>query len=69
MMTVTTGKKKVSTMTNTLHNYKSKGDMYAHSLGYLFEEKDWINIKQELILYTNTVIDLEEKLLKQAEQE
>lgn len=56
-------------MTNTLHNYKSKGDMYAHSLGYLFEEKDWINIKQELILYTNTVIDLEEKLFKQTEQE
>ena len=59
---------KVKQMTNTLHSYKSKGDMYAHSLGYLFEEKDWINIKQALILYTNTVIDLEDKLAEQAER-
>ena len=48
-------------MTNTLHNYDSKGEMYAFSLGYLFEEKDWTKIKQELILYTNTVIELERK--------
>ena len=52
-------------MINTLHNYKSKGDMYAHSLGCLFEEKDWIKIKQELILYTNTVIDLEKELISE----
>ena len=44
-------------MTNP--NYDNLGEYYAYHLGYLFEQKDWINIKDALILYTNTVIDLE----------
>ena len=48
-------------MTTTMINYKNKGEYYTYHLGYLFDEKDWVVIKDALILYTNTVIDLEKE--------
>ena len=44
-------------MTN--QNYETKEEEYVFKYGFLFSEKDWIRLKNELIVYTSMVLEAE----------